>query len=80
MKITFLDYFRKEASGDYVLGFAWQGGLIVLLIITVLIILYWEKQGTQHPYPSPSHPPHFSNIINNLNFARAFYKILFYLR
>jgi len=36
----------QENSGGYVLGFAWQGALLVLLIICILIVLYWEnKQG-----------------------------------
>lgn len=37
-----------EASGDYVLGFLWQGVLLVLMIGCILLILYWDnRQGTQ---------------------------------
>jgi len=41
-----------EASGGYVLGFVWQGALLILLILCILVIIYWEKrQGTQPKQP-----------------------------
>jgi hypothetical protein len=39
-----------EASGGYVLGFLWQGILLVLLIACILLIIFWDnREGTQAP-------------------------------
>ncbi len=48
------DILRHEASGGYVLGFLWQGGLLILLISCILLILHWnKKQGiTTQTYPT----------------------------
>jgi len=38
-----------EATGKYVLGFTWQGALLIILILSTFLIVHWEKKSPQPP-------------------------------
>lgn len=52
-----------EATGKYALGFTWQGGLLILMILSVLLIVYWEKKSPKVPDVEKSIPENDEGLL-----------------
>eukprot|EP00026_Physarum_polycephalum_P002036 Phypoly_transcript_02040.p1 GENE.Phypoly_transcript_02040~~Phypoly_transcript_02040.p1 ORF type:complete len:551 (-),score=32.41 Phypoly_transcript_02040:1352-2920(-) len=55
-----------EKSHGYVLGFTWLGGLLIVMIVTIYLVLYWEKKTPAGTVPQQKMPETDQGLLHKL--------------